>query len=68
MKLKRPQCTSFLDLPVMLNVKEVANILRISRAGAYNLINSEGFPKMAVGKRVLVPRDDLRQWIKQNKQ
>jgi excisionase family DNA binding protein len=60
--------TNFENLPLMLNVNDIAVLVRISRAGAYNLVNSDGFPKVKIGKRVLVPKSDLMQWLQQNKQ
>ena len=44
-KLKRVY-TDFESLPLMLNIENIATVLRISRAGAYKLVNSEGFPKV----------------------
>jgi len=68
-KLRRkPIYTDFESLPLMLNVNETAAVLRISRAGAYNLINSGHIPKTAIGNRVLVSKADLMQLIQPNKQ
>ena len=55
--------TSYDDLPVALNAKQVAAVLGISRAGAYNLMRSEGFPTLFIGKRMVVPRDRLLDWM-----
>ena len=62
--------TDFENLPLMLNVNDIAIFMRISRAGAYNLVNSTGFPKITVGKRVLIPKKQLMDWLnqQQNKQ
>ena len=51
------------QLPMALNAKEVAAVLGISRAGAYNLMRSEGFPTLRVGNRMIVPKDKLIAWI-----
>ena len=51
------------QLPMALNAKEVAAVLGISRAGAYNLMRSEGFPTLHVGNRMIVPKDRLLAWI-----
>lgn len=51
------------QLPMALNAKEVAAVLGISRAGAYNLMRSEGFPTLHVGNRMIVPKDQLIAWI-----
>ena len=36
---------------------DVAEALGISRAAAYTLVQSESFPHMRIGKRILVPKD-----------
>ena len=51
------------DLPLMLSVPEVAKVLGISRAGAYQLVRSAGFPHMKIGNRILVPKDKFLKWI-----
>ena len=40
------ECTykNYDELPLTLNVVQVAAVLGISRAGAYELVHSEGFP------------------------
>ena len=37
------------ELPLMLTVPDVASVLGVSRAGAYELAHSEGFPVLKVG-------------------
>ena len=54
------------ELPLMLNVVQVAAVLGISRAGAYELVHSEGFPTLKIGSRILVPKDKLWEWIDAN--
>ena len=51
------------QLPMALNADQVAAVLGISRAGAYNLMRSEGFPTLRVGNRMIVPKDKLIAWI-----
>ena len=62
------ECTykSFDELPLMLKVVQVAAVLGISRAGAYELVHSEGFPALKIGSRIVVPKDRLREWIDAN--
>jgi len=48
---------------VALNSELVVAMLGISRAGAYNLIRSEGFPTLYIGKRMIVPKDKLLSWM-----
>lgn len=54
------------NLPAVLNASELANVLGISRAGAYQLLHQESFPTLRIGKRLLVPRDKLIAWINRN--
>jgi len=53
------------DLPLALSAEDVAEVLGISRAGAYTLLHSEtvGFPVLAIGRRLVVPKDKLLAWI-----
>ena len=62
------ECTykKYEELPLMLNVVQVAAVLGISRAGAYELVHSEGFPALKIGSRIVVPKDRLREWIDAN--
>lgn len=55
--------TNYDQLPLALNADEVAQVLGISRAGAYTLMHSKGFPVLQVGKRLVVPKDKLLSWI-----
>lgn len=51
------------DLPNVLNAEQLAAALGISRAGAYQLLNTRTFPTLKIGKRKLVPKDKLIAWI-----
>ena len=61
--MKEEKFRSYGDLPLTLTVPEVGEVLAISRAKAYDLARSEGFPSMRIGTRILVPRDKLIRWI-----
>ena len=62
----RDRFKSYEELPLMLSVPEMAAALGISRAGAYELARSEGFPALRIGTRIVIPKDELREWIKRN--
>ena len=49
------------NLPAVLNANQLATAL-----GAYQLLNTATFPTLRIGKRLLVPRDRLVEWIEQN--
>ena len=65
--IPQPKCskpvTNPAQLPMALNAKQVAAVLGISRAGAYNLMRSKGFPTLFIGKRMVVPKDRLMDWM-----
>ena len=61
--MKQINYKNFEELPLMLSVPDVAAVLGISRAGAYELVKSRGFPSLQIGARILVPRDKLVAWI-----
>ena len=54
------------DLPLMLSVPDLTAALGISRAGAYDLVKTKGFPALRIGSRILIPKDGLIAWIKRN--
>ena len=64
--MKKGTFKSYEELPLMLSVPEMAAALGISRAGAYELARSEGFPALRIGTRIVIPKDELRELIKRN--
>ena len=55
--------TSIDQLPITLSAEQVAQVLGISRAGAYTLMHSKDFPTIQIGKRMVVPKDKLLAWM-----
>lgn len=56
--------TSLDQLPVAVQAEDIAAVLGISRAGAYTLMRSKGFPTIYVGKRrMIVMRDKFIAWL-----
>lgn len=47
----------------LLTTEEVAVILHCSRRYVYQLIGTGDFPKMKVGKKYLIPADELDRWV-----
>ena len=54
------------DLPLMLSVHDVAEVLGISKSSAYVLVKEKGFPRLNIGARVVVPREKFIEWINKN--
>ena len=52
------------EMPLFLTVMDVANLLGISRASAYELVRGENFPKLKIVQgRTIIPRDRLLEWL-----
>lgn len=51
-------------MPDVMDAKQIAEALQISKAGAYNLLNSPDFPTLRIGGRKLVMKADLMEWLK----
>jgi len=64
--MKEAKFKNYDDLPLMLSVPDLTEALGISRAGAYELVRSEGFPALHIGKRILIPKEGFIAWIKDN--
>ena len=63
-KESKPRFNSIDDLPTVLNAGDLAGALNISRATSYCLLRSADFPTLQIGRRLLVTRDSLLEWIK----
>lgn len=46
-----------------MSVEDMANELAIGRNVAYQLVQQPGFPSFEIGRRVLVSRKGLQEWI-----
>lgn len=44
-------------------VDDLRGLLGVSRPTAYALVHREDFPKVRIGRRVLVPRAGLEKWL-----
>jgi excisionase family DNA binding protein len=63
MATARSERTDRDKLPLTLKVQDVADVLGVSRATVDKIINSEGFPVIRVGKRLITPRDAFFRWL-----
>ena len=57
--------TSLDQLPITLSANQVAQVLGISRANAYTLMHTKGFPTIQIGKRMVVPKNKLIEWMEE---
>ena len=54
----------FESMPDVMDAKQLAEALQISKAGAYNLLNNPDFPTLRIGGRKLVMKNELVEWLK----
>ena len=61
--MKNSQAKNYDDLPLFLNAEKLAKVLGVSISSAYELMHEKDFPSVRIGKRFIVPREDLKAWI-----
>jgi predicted DNA-binding transcriptional regulator AlpA len=61
--MKKSQFKSFDELPLMLTVPDVSNVLGIGLANAYSIVRRPDFPSITLGSRIIIPRDQFTEWI-----
>ena len=55
------------NLPAVLNANQLAAALGISRAGAYELIHTDGFPRIKIGEnRYVIPKMPFIRWMEEH--
>ena len=63
--MRKCKYKSFDELPLMLTVEEVAGVLGIGIAHAYEVARRRDFPTIKIGSRIIVPRVRLIQWLEE---
>ena len=61
--MKQKQYHSLEELPLMMNMTDVAAALGIYRAGVYKLAHDSYFPAFQIGKRIVVSREKFLEWL-----
>lgn len=51
---------------LLLNVREGARLLKVSRSRVYELVHSRQIPSIRLGKRILIPRAPLTRFIEES--
>ena len=54
---------SFDEVPVVLSAKDLSKVLCVSEAHAYRMMHAEGFPTIMIGKRLMVMKNSLMNWL-----
>ena len=61
--MKYSNYKNYEDLPLFLNAELLAKVLGVAVSSAYELMHEKDFPSVRIGKRFIVPREDLKVWI-----
>ena len=61
--MKQKRYHSLEELPLMMNMTDVAAVLGISKAGAYKLAHDNHFPAFQIGRRIVVSREKFVDWL-----
>lgn len=56
----------FETMPDVMDAKQLAEALQISKAGAYNLLSDTNFPTLRIGGRKMVMKSELIVWLKRH--
>ena len=61
--MKQPLIKNYDELPMFINATTLAQLFGVSRASADELMSEKEFPSFSIGKRVLVTKENLVEWI-----
>lgn len=51
----------------LITVMEMAKYLKISRSKAYSIVKQTNFPKITIDKSIRIIKNELIEWLKNNK-
>jgi predicted DNA-binding transcriptional regulator AlpA len=63
MKQGKERANSYEELPLVLNVSDIQQIMGISRASTYQLVRSKGFPAVRHGRIIKVSKRAFFDWL-----
>ena len=61
--MKQPIIKNYDELPMFINATTLAQLFGVSRASVYELMSEKDFPSFRIGKRVLVTKENLVEWV-----
>ena len=59
----KKRLNSYEDLPLVLDVADIQRIMGISRASAYELVHTPGFPAVRSGRLIKVSKRAFFDWL-----
>lgn len=64
--MKKSEYKSYDDLPLFLNADTVTKVLGVSPSSGYELMHEPGFPVLRIVNRMVVPKEQFIQWVKEH--
>ena len=63
--MKKSEYRSYDDLLLFLNAEIVAKALGVLPSSGYESLYEPGFPVLRIGNRMVVPKEQFIQWVKE---
>lgn len=60
--------TAEVDMSLCYDMNSLQQVLPLGKNNLYNLVHSKGFPKITIGRRILIPKKALEQWLSEASQ
>ena len=60
---ENPRINNYDELPLVLNVTDIQRVMGISRASAYELVRTPGFPSARSGRLIKVSKKAFFDWL-----
>ncbi len=60
---KETKITTLDEMPLIMTVLDVGRIMGISKVKAYELVKTDGFPIIKVGRRITIPKPAFERWL-----
>lgn len=60
---KDTKITTLDEMPLIMTVTDVGRIMGISKVKAYELVKTDGFPIIKVGRRITIPKPAFERWL-----
>ena len=51
------------DMSLCYDMKSLQKVLPIGKNKLYTLVHSKGFPKLTIGRRILIPKKAFEEWL-----
>ena len=65
MRTRTKICGNIDSLPEFCTPADLSLVLPVSRATLYRMAEQKRIPSIRLGRRIVIPREPLKEWIKQ---